>query len=68
MTKNLTSYYRKDRVDGSGTIYKVVNDTVYYYNEIEKKWKESDKCSVEFCWNGIEYEDLTEEEAMELIK
>lgn len=61
----MSKYYRKD---SNGLIFKVENDSVYCFNETERNWNESNKSSIDFSWNGIEYEEITEEEAMNLIK
>jgi len=61
----MTRYYRKD---GNGLIFKVEDGgKVFYFNKKERKWKDANMSAIEFCWNGIEYEDLTEEDVKILL-
>ena len=61
----MATYYRKD---SNGLIFKVEIGNVYCFNETEGKWMESNKSSIDFSWNGIDYEEITEAEAMNLTK
>ena len=61
----MAKYYKKD---SNGLIFKVESGNVYCFNETEGRWNESSKSSIDFSWNGIEYEEISEAEAMNLIK